>query len=156
MLRLVMKLASTRPGAFFFVKVSPPIDRFLLRLSNGRLSLGGSAPILLLTTTGARSGEPRSTPLLYLRDGERYVLIASKGGSPKHPAWYHNLRAKPEATLLVGGREVRCSAREAEGEERERLWRQAVDYNPGYDVYQGRAGRRIPVMVLTPAGAESA
>ena len=68
-----------------------------------------TAPILLLTTTGARSKQPRSTPLLYQQDGERFVLIASKGGNPRHPAWYHNLRAKPEGTVLVGGREILCS-----------------------------------------------
>ena len=153
MLRWVMKLASTRLGSRFFITVAPPIDRVLLRLSRGRVSTGGAAPILLLTTTGAKSGQPRLTPLLYLQDGPRYVLIASKGGNPRHPAWYHNLRAKPEATLLVGGRELRCAAHEAEGEERARLWKQAAEYNPGYDTYRERASnRRIPVMVLTPSG----
>ena len=154
MLRWVMKLASTRAGGWFFITVAPPIDRALLRLSKGRISTGGVAPILLLTTTGAKSGQPRSTPLLYLKDGERFTLIASKGGNPRHPAWYHNLRAKPEATLLVGGRELHCKAHEAEGEERARLWKQASEYNPGYDTYQRRASnRRIPVMVLTPSDA---
>jgi deazaflavin-dependent oxidoreductase (nitroreductase family) len=156
MIRWFLKLASTRPGAWFFLNVSPPLDRALLRLTRGRFSMAGSAPILLLNTTGARSGQPRSTPLLYLADGERFVLIASKGGAPRHPAWYHNLRAKPEATLLVAGREVLCSAHEAQDEERERLWKLATDYNPGYDTYQDRANRRIPVMVLTPGKAESA
>ncbi len=156
MLRWVMKLASTRAGGWFFITIAPPIDRALLRLSKGRISTGGAAPILLLTTTGAKSGEPRSTPLLYLRDGERFVLIASKGGHPRHPGWYHNLRVKSEATLLVGGGELRCTAHEAEDEERTRLWKLAAEYNPGYDTYQERASnRRIPVMVLTPVPDQS-
>jgi len=150
MIRWAMRLASTRLGGWFFITVAPPIDRLLLRLSKGRFSMGGAAPILLLTTTGAKSGQPRSTPLLYRPDGDRFVLIASKGGAPSHPAWYHNLRAHPRATVLVGGREIPCTAHEAEGEERQRLWKLAADFNPGYDVYQSRAGRRIPVMVLAP------
>ncbi len=154
-MKFVLKLASTRAGGWFFIRVAPPMDRLLLRLSRGRFSTGGTAPILLLTTTGAKSGLPRSTPLLYRPDGERFVLIASKAGYPKHPAWYHNLRHKPEASILVGGRSVTCSVHEAEGEERERLWALATEYNPGFDAYQSRATqRRIPVMVLTPSTAE--
>lgn len=150
MLQWAMKLAATRAGGWFFITVAPPIDRLLLRLSRGRVSLGGTAPILLLQTTGARSGEPRSTPLLYVQDGPRFVLIASKGGHPRHPAWYHNLRAHPSARVLVGGRQIACRATEAEGPERERLWRLATALNPGYDAYQARVSRTIPVMVLTP------
>ncbi len=153
-MRWFLRLASTRAGAWFFTTVTPPLDGLVLRLSRGRISMAGVAPILLLTTTGARSGQPRSTPLLYQKDGERFVLIASKGGNPRHPAWYHNLRARPEARLLVGGREVLCKVCEAEGEERERLWKLATAYNPGYDTYQARATkRRIPVLILTPASA---
>ena len=128
----------------------------ILRLTRGRFSLAGTNPILLLKTTGAKSGVERTTPLFYLQDDGRYVLIASRGGHPNHPAWYHNLRAKPEATLLVGGREITCSAYQAEGDERERLWKIATDYNPGYDTYQARVERRIPVMVLTPGSSEPA
>lgn len=153
MLKWALKLASTRLGIRFFLTVAPPLDRAILRLSGGRLSLGGTAPILLLETTGARSGEPRSTPLLYAKDGERFVLVASKGGDPKHPAWYHNLRKHPDAHVLVGGRRVACRAEQVEGAERERLWKIATDLNPGYDVYQSRVTRRIPVMVLTPVDA---
>lgn len=150
MLKWAMKLASTRVGGWFFITVAPPIDRLILRLSGGRFSLGGTAPILLLETKGARSGEPRSTPLLYVRDGERFVLIASKGGHPKHPAWFHNLRKYPDVRVLVGGRELSCHATEATGAERDRLWTLATDVNPGYDAYQSRVARTIPVMVLTP------
>ncbi len=155
MLKWALKLASTRFGSWFFITVAPPIDRLLLRVSRGRLSLGGSAPILLLQTKGARSGEPRATPLLYAKDGERFVLIASKGGHPKHPAWYHNLRRYPDTRVLVGGREIACRATQAEGAERARLWKVATDLNPGYDAYQSRVTREIPVMVLSPTGARA-
>jgi len=156
MLKWALKLASTRFGGWFFITVAPPIDRVILRLSGGRLSLGGTAPILLLQSTGARSGEPRSTPLLYAKDGARFVLIASKGGDPKHPAWYHNLRAHPDVHVLVGGRRIACRAEQADGDERTRLWKIATDLNPGYDAYQSRVTRRIPVMVLTPASTTAA
>ena len=154
MLKWAFRLASTRPGAWFFTTVTPPIDRLLLRLSRGRFNLGGVAPILLLITVGAKSGAARSTPLFYLRDGECFVLIASRGGHPRHPAWYHNLKADPAVRVLTGGREIPCTAREADGDERVRLWAMATDVNPGYAVYQRRAAnRRIPVVLLTPAGA---
>ena len=152
MLKWAMKLASTRLGGLFFITIAPPIDRVILRLSSGRLSLGGNAPILLLESKGARSGELRSTPLLYAKDGERFLLIASKGGHPKHPAWYHNLRKHPDVHVLVGGRRVACHAVQAEGPERDRLWTIATDLNPGYDAYQSRVTRQIPVMILTPVG----
>jgi deazaflavin-dependent oxidoreductase (nitroreductase family) len=150
MLKWALKIASTRLGGWFFITIAPPIDRLLLRLSGGRLSLGGTAPILLLETRGARSGEPRATPLLFAKDGERFVLVASKGGHPKHPAWYHNLRRHPDVHVLVGGRRISCRAAQADGAERARLWTIATDLNPGYDTYQARVTRQIPVMVLTP------
>lgn len=125
-----------------------------MKRTNGRFSLSKAAlglPSLLLTTTGARSGQRRTMPLLYFEDGESVVLIASNYGKPRHPAWYHNLRANPEATLFLRGREAAYIAREAVGEERERLWRKASALYPGYDAYQHRAGgRQIPVMVLVP------
>ena len=153
LLRSVMAFSSTRAGAWFFLTVAPPIDRFLMGLSGGRLNTGGGlAPILVLHTVGRKSGQLRSAPLLYLADGDRYVVIASRGGHPSHPAWYLNLRANPDVSVVARGREVPCRAEEAEGAERERLWRLATDYNPGFDVYAERAGRRIPVVVLVPKG----
>lgn len=106
-------------------------------------------PCLLLTTKGARTGRPRTTPLVYARDGESLVLIASKGGNPRHPAWYMNLRAHPEVEVFLDGKTARYVARDAEGEERERLWRKAVGVYTGYEKYRERAGgREIPVVVL--------
>jgi F420H(2)-dependent quinone reductase len=122
----------------------------LIRLSRGRLSVAIGMPRLILTTIGAKSGQARTTPLIYLPDGERVVLVASNGGSLRHPGWYYNLRANPQATLLIDGRTATYRAREADGAERAELWRRAVAFYPGYAVYQRRAGgRAIPVLVLT-------
>jgi deazaflavin-dependent oxidoreductase (nitroreductase family) len=110
-------------------------------------------PMLLLHTRGARSGQPRSTPLLYTRHGRGYVVVASKAGADHHPAWYYNMRAHPGAvTIEVGGRQIPVRPREAEGPEREELWRLVNDNYNGYQVYQQRAGQRIiPVVLLEPA-----
>ena len=108
--------------------------------------------LLLLTTTGAKTGRTRTTPLLYVPDGADIVLIASRGGNTSHPAWYHNLVANPHATALLNGRTIECIAHQADGDERARLWRMANDYYSGFDAYQSRTGgRTVPVMVLTPA-----
>ena len=149
--RLLMSLAATRPGTWFFITIAPHIDRFLMRASGGRFNTGsGIVPVLLLETTGRKSGRIRTTPLLFLRDRDRYVVIASKGGHPKHPDWYFNLRAKPRVKVMTGGRTIPCTASEAEGDERISLWKLATAFNPGFDTYQQRAGRRIPVIVLDP------
>ncbi len=103
---------------------------------------------LLLTTTGRRSGEPRTTPLIYARDGDRYVIVASQGGAPEHPGWYRNLVKTPEVELQVGAEVFAARARTAEGEERERLWRVANEVWPHYDEYATRTDRTIPVVVL--------
>jgi deazaflavin-dependent oxidoreductase (nitroreductase family) len=111
----------------------------------------GMLPTLLLTTTGRKSGEPRALPLIYGEAGDSYVIIASKGGMPTHPAWYLNLEAKPECELMVGPKPVSARARVAQGEERERLWKQMAELYPPYDKYQENAGTRsIPVVVLDP------
>ena len=93
----------------------------------------------------------RSTPIVYFTDGDDVVIVASNGGAPKHPAWLHNVRRHPDVELSTDGRPVPYVAREAEGEERDRLWRAAASMYPGFDVYQERAGsRRIPVVVCSP------
>src|ERR671921_2932016 len=96
----------------------------------------GKSPILLLNTVGRKSGMKRTSPLLYVMDGEDFVIIASKGGAPKHPDWYLNLRNDPEATVDIGDREVRVRAEEAEPEEKARLWGKMVEIYPTYDDYQ--------------------
>lgn len=145
----------SKPGAWFYIHVANPIDRMLLKHSGGRVHITVGQQVGLLETIGARSGEPRTTPLLYLRDGDRVVLIASMGGAPHHPAWLHNLRAEQHVRFTApGGLTGRYVAREAEGAERERLWEEAVDYYAGYLSYRERAGSRvIPVVVLEPASS---
>jgi deazaflavin-dependent oxidoreductase (nitroreductase family) len=149
--RAVMALVSSRPGAWCYIHVTPKIDRPLMRVSRGRLGFAGRRGGLL-RVVGAKSGRERLTPLLFMRDGENVVLIASRGGAARNPAWYHNLKANPEVGFTILGEERRYRAREAEGPERERLWQRMVSERyPGYQTYQERAGpRRIPVIVLEP------
>ena len=109
--------------------------------------------MLLLDHVGAKSGALRTTPLLYVRDGEDLALIASKGGFPKNPAWFHNLRANPETYVQVGPERRRVQARVAEPDERARLWDLAVAVWPGYEDYRARTDREIPLVVLEPAPA---
>lgn len=124
----------------------------LYRASGGRI--GGRfkvAPVLLLTTTGRKTGKRRTTPLLYGEDDGRYVIVASVGGAPRHPAWYLNLSGNPEATIQVGGRKVKVHAETAPPDERPRLWALMTGMYPGYDDYQAKTSREIPVVTLTPA-----
>ena len=107
--------------------------------------------VLLLTTTGAKSGASRTTALTYLEAGGAYVVIGSFLGEPRHPAWVHNLRAQPRATVQVGTRQLAVDAREAHGDERARLWTQLVALQPDYRAYESRTDREIPVVVLEPA-----
>ena len=104
--------------------------------------------ILLLTTTGRTSGEPRTTPLIYATDGDRYVIVASQGGAPKNPGWYRNLVKTPEVELQVKDEVFPARARTTVGEERERLWAKANEVWPHYDEYAARTEREIPVVVL--------
>lgn len=143
--------ARQRPVTWYLVNVGNRIDPVLMRVSGGRLKSTVTAPTVLLTHTGAKSGQQRQTPLAYFTQGDDVILIASRGGSQRHPAWYHNVRANPEVELWTRGGGGRYRTREAEGEERERLWELATTYYPGFAGYQKRAGeRRIPVVVCTP------
>ncbi|MFE4605936.1 nitroreductase family deazaflavin-dependent oxidoreductase [Kitasatospora indigofera] len=106
-------------------------------------------PLLLLTTTGARSGQPRTMPMTYLRDGDRLVVFAANGGRESQPGWYHNLLADPAAGVEVGTEAYDVTATETDGEERERLWARQLEHTPYFAGFQERAGRRIPVVALT-------
>jgi F420H(2)-dependent quinone reductase len=124
----------------------------LYRRSGGRIGgrmFGG--PILLLTTTGRRSGRSWTVPLLYQTDGDRLVIIASNGGSDRHPAWWLNLRSRPQAMVEVGREAFPVTAAEAEEDERDRLWRLMATMYSGYDGYERKTSRRIPVVVLRRA-----
>jgi len=103
---------------------------------------------LLLTTTGRRSGEPRTAALIYGRDGDDYLVVASKGGSEQHPGWYVNLRANPDVEVQVRGERFRARARTATPEERPRMWEEMTSHWPDYDEYQTRTDREIPIVVL--------
>jgi len=124
------------------------------RLSGGRIGHdipGVGGRMLLLDHVGAKSGTKRTAPLLYFRDGDDVVLVASKGGFPKHPAWYHNLMANPDTEVQIRGEHRRVHARVAKPEERERLWPVAVKSYHGYADYQARSkGREIPLVILEP------
>lgn len=107
-------------------------------------------PVLLLSTIGARSGERRTTPVVYLPDGERLVVFASKAGAPENPAWYHNLRANPIVTVEVGNETIEAEAVLTAGEERERLFSRQAELQPQFGDYARRTTRQIPVIALVP------
>jgi deazaflavin-dependent oxidoreductase (nitroreductase family) len=106
------------------------------------------APLVLITTTGAKSGTRRTSPVVHTNDGDNVVIIASKGGAPTHPDWFHNLVANPDVTVELPNETYEARARVAQGEERERLWRAQADQMPTFDDYQKNTTRQIPVVVL--------
>ena len=108
----------------------------------------GGPPMLLLDHVGAKSGQKRTSPLVYGRDGDDIVLVASKGGNPKNPAWFHNLKANPDARVQIGSEFIDVHARVASPPERERLWPRMVEIWPGYEGYQARTDREIPLVIL--------
>ena len=129
------------------------MDAVMLKLSHGRHTVTEivGLPIIQITTIGAKSGEPRTMPLVSLFDGEKIALIGSNFGRQHNPGWYYNLKANPQCTVQVNGREQKFIARQAEGEEREKYWQMAVSYYKGYDLYKVRAAhRQIPVIILEP------
>lgn len=155
--RILQAAARSRLGGWLFVNVFPTLDRRLIPLTHGRLKVAIGQPILLLHTRGARSGDPRTTPLLYTPHGDAFIVVASKAGAPHHPAWYHNLRAHPhDIAIEVAGTRMPARARVVDGAERTQLWERVNDNYDGYNVYQTRAaGRTIPVIVLEPLHAIS-
>ena len=132
-------------------KLVTKLHTAVYRITGGRV--GGrmvNSPVLLLLTTGRKTGKRRSTPLLYLQDGDDYAIVASNGGTPKHPVWWLNLQADPLAVAEIGGKKIRVRTEEAEGEEKQRLWERLVGMYPQYDKYQRRTDREIPVVLLRP------
>ena len=127
------------------------LHRAIYRLSGGRIfSRMVGCPVVLLTTTGRKSGEPRTAPLLGFEEGQSIVVIPSNAGKQHYPSWYLNLRANPQAQVQVGAQVRQVKAREATVEERERLWPLIVTYYGGYQVYRERTERHIPVVILDP------
>ncbi len=127
-----------------------PIDRWITDKTGGRFNLAGhnAVPQLLLTTTGRKTGQARTTPLLYARAGEDWIVTASNWGLPHHPAWSSNLIANPAACIKVGSRRIDVDATLAEGDERDRLWATVIAVWPAYDTYVERSGREIRVFRL--------
>jgi deazaflavin-dependent oxidoreductase (nitroreductase family) len=124
----------------------------LYRRSGGRLgSSVKGAPVLLLDHVGRKSGRARTAPLLYMRDREDVVIVASRGGSDAMPAWWLNLQANPATTVQIGSERRRVLAREASTEEKAELWPRLVEMYGDYEIYQRRTGRQIPVVILSPA-----
>ena len=144
--------AATKPGSWL-LRTATPLDRKLLLRSKGRFTLLGpiGAPTLLLTTTGAKSGLPRTSPLLYLREHGRLYVVGSNFGQARHPAWSGNLLAHPEATVSIGGTDVTVLATLLEGAERERVYAAFIELASTYDAYRQRTDRDIRVFVLDPA-----
>jgi deazaflavin-dependent oxidoreductase (nitroreductase family) len=122
------------------------------RLTGGLVGkrIPGVPSMLLLDHVGAKSGTRRTSPLGYVEDGKNYVIVASKGGHPRHPAWFHNLKAHPETTIQVGGERIHVTASVATSAQRQRLWPKVVGAYGGYAGYQERTKREIPLVILTP------
>lgn len=148
------RFAASGPGSWFFARVLHHIDRPVHRITGGRhtfASLISGLPVVMLTTTGARSGAARTVPVLGLPTPDGLAVIASNYGQHHHPAWYYNLRANPEGNVSVNGASRRFRAREAQGEERARIWAEGLKVYPGWSQYEVRAAHRtIAVFVLDP------
>jgi deazaflavin-dependent oxidoreductase (nitroreductase family) len=153
--RLMRMSGAVPPISWVYARTLHHLDRLVYRLTGGRrtfVSLVTGLPIVMLTTTGARTGQRRTLPLVALPDGERMVIIASNYGQRRNPSWYHNLRANPRATITFDGTTREVIARELEGEERDREYARGISIYPGWTQYRRRTEdhRRIPVIELRP------
>lgn len=158
--KLIKTLAATYPIARLLAEILPPLDKTVLRISSGKTtatSLLTGLPVVWVTTTGAKSGQARTTPLLVGVDGPDVLLFATNFGQQKNPAWVYNLQAYPEALLTYRGKSIRYSARFAERREKAKYWALADSFYPGYAAYRERVHEReIPIIVLTPIVKNSA
>ncbi len=134
-----------------WLKATGKLNVPIYRLSRGHLmNTVGTAPVLLLTTTGRRSGQQRTVPVVYLADGERQIVVGSNAGNARTPAWSYNLQANADAEVEIGAERKRVRARVLDGEERERLWRRVNEMYEGFDEYDARTSRDIKVFALEP------
>ncbi len=152
---LLRAVAPARPFAAVYRRVGPRLDRFLIRRSAGRVAsrLYG-LPVLLLTTTGAKSGQPRTTPLLYVRDGDDFVVTGTNFGQDAHPAWTRNLLASPAATAEIGPERLAVTAELADEATWDRRWPRLLEVYPGYADYLRRRSQQPRIFRLHPGGAE--
>lgn len=152
--KVLRRFAASGPGSWLFARVLHRIDRPVHRLTRGRYtfaSLVSGIPVVMLTTTGAKSGQPRAVPVLGIPAEGLVAIIASNFGQYRHPAWYHNLRAHPDADVVIEGTHRRVRAVEADGERRAQIWREGLRIYPGFGEYERRAAhRRISIFVLEP------
>jgi deazaflavin-dependent oxidoreductase (nitroreductase family) len=150
--RVIRQFAASGPGSWLFARVLHHLDRLVFRLTRGRATLGSlvsGLPVVMLTTTGARTGQPRTVPVLGLPTPDGLAVIGSNWGREGAPAWDRNLRADPSASVAIGSHRRRVRAVEAEGERRERIWREGLEIYPGWSQYERRApGRRFRIYVL--------
>ena len=153
--RLIRWTTPTRPLTWLYLRIQSRTDRAVHRLTGGRTTASGllsGLPVVMLTTTGARTGQARTHPVLGFSDGPALVVLASNYGRDRHPAWYHNLRAHPRGSVTVGRARHPVEAHEVTGQERDRCIEQAAARYPGFLVYQARSpDRPIPVIRLVPA-----
>jgi deazaflavin-dependent oxidoreductase (nitroreductase family) len=152
--RALRRFAASGPGSWLFARVLDPLDRLTFRVTKGRhmfSSMLSALPVAMVTTTGARSGQPRTVPLLAMPTDDGLVVIGSNYGRPRHPAWRHNLRGSPEGAVEVEGRQWAFRAVEVDDERRERIWNEALRTYPGFAAYARRAApRQISVFILDP------
>jgi len=152
--KLVRRVAASGPGAWLFARLMQRIDRPVFRLTGGRYTLSSllsGLPVVMLTTTGARSGQPRTVPVLGIPVRGGVAIVASNWGQDRHPAWYHNLCADPDAEIVVDGLVRRVRAIEPDDERRAEIWQEGLRLYPGFEQYERRAShRRIRVFVLEP------
>jgi len=149
--KLMHRAGMSKAGRWFGIEVGSRVDPTLLRLTRGRLATTSFFPLVLMTVPGRRSGTPRTVPLVYFTQSEEVILTASSFGRAKHPAWYLNAKAHPEVELAAKGIKLPYLAREAEGEERDRLFALSKRLYAGYGLYEERATQRtIPVLALRP------
>lgn len=153
--KLLRRFAASGPGSWLFARIAHHLDRPIHRATRGRHTLGSAItglPVVMLTTTGARSGRPRTVPILGIPFSGGVAVIASNFGQRRHPAWYYNLRAHPDAQVVIDGIRRPVRAVEADGDRRAEIWQEGLRVYPGFSQYEQRAShRRISVFVLEPA-----
>jgi deazaflavin-dependent oxidoreductase (nitroreductase family) len=120
------------------------------RANEGKVAAFAQQPLLLITHIGAKTGERRTNPVAYFTDGDRYVIVASKGGAPTNPDWYHNLLASPRVTIELGTKQLKVTAKKADPAERDRLWTMVKQKNPAFKEYEKKTSRTIPLVILIP------